>query len=43
MRNVWESEVSEAWKGSPFILAGHTMQQDRFLNRILIAFFFSGG
>ena len=44
MRNVWESVVSEAWRGSPFILAGHTMQPDMFLNRILIAyFFFSGG
>ena len=43
MRNVWESVVSEAWRGSPFILAGHTMQPDRILNRILIGYFFSGG
>ena len=40
MRNVWESVVSEAWRGSPFILAGHTMKPDRFLNRILIGYFF---
>ena len=40
MRNVWESVVSEAWRGSPFILAGHTMQPDRFLNRIPIGYFF---
>ena len=40
MRNVWESVVSEAWRGSPFILAGPTMQPDRFLNRILIGYFF---
>ena len=41
--NVWESVVSEAWRGSPFILVGHTMQPDRFLNRILIGFFFLEG
>ena len=40
MRNVWESVVSEAWRGSPFILAGYTMQPDRFLNRILIGYIF---
>ena len=40
MRNVWESVVSEAWRGSPFILAGHTKQPDRILNRILIGYFF---
>ena len=40
MRNVWESVVSEACRGSPFILAGHTMQPDRFLNRILIGYIF---
>ena len=40
MRNVWESVVSEAWRGSTFVLTGHTMQPDRFLNRILIAYFF---
>ena len=40
MRNVWESVVSEAWRGSPFILMGHTMQPDRILDTILIGFFF---
>ena len=43
MRNVWESVVSEAWRGSPFILTGHTMQPDRILNRILIGYFFLEG
>ena len=40
MRNVWESVVSEAWRGSPFILTGYTLQQDRILDRILIEYFF---
>ena len=43
MRNVWESVVSETWRGSPFILTGHTMQPDRILNRILIGYFFLEG
>ena len=40
MHNLWESVVSEAGRGSPFILTGHTMQPDRVLNRILIGYFF---
>ena len=34
----WSVKLEEVAR--PFILAGHTMQPDRFLNRILIGYIF---